>query len=168
MIKQFVPQEFCLKCRGCCRFKESNSVWLPCLLEEEIQELLDKDIPPATISLERKIQPIPDPQGEGFICAFLNVSENKCRIYVFRPFECQIYPFLLNLRGKSVVLTVDLNCPYLKENLDTPEFKKYAEYLVSYLNSPKQIALLKDNPHILQTYEELAQAIEFKLSDEIK
>jgi len=79
-----------------------------------------------------------------------------------------VVPFLINLRDKKVVLTVDLNCPYLKDHLNTPEFKEYAEYLVSYLNSPKQVALFKGNPHFLQTYEELSRAIEFKLSDELK
>jgi len=165
MIKQFIPSDFCLKCLGCCRFKEFNSVWLPCLLDEEIQVLLEKKIPPASISIERKIQPIPDGEG-GFICPFLNLKDNKCKIYDFRPFECQLYPFLINLRGKKIILTVDLNCPYIKENINTPQFKEYLDYLSNYLNSPKQIKLLKENPQILQAYEEVAELIELKIDNE--
>ena len=168
MIKQLIPEEVCVKCQGCCRFKEYNSAWLPCLLEEEIQDLLDKKMPPASLSLDKKIQPLPHPQGEGFICAFFDIHENKCKIYVFRPFECQLYPFLINLREKRIILTVDLNCPYIRENLKSQECKEYIDYLVAFLNSPAQIRLLKNNPQILQAYEEVAQIAELRPPDEIK
>lgn len=168
MIKQLVPQGVCLKCQGCCRFKEDNSVWLPCLLDEEVQGLLDKKIPPACISLDRKIQPVPNPKGEGFICAFFNPEENKCKIYGFRPLECQLYPFLLNLRGKKITLTLDLNCPYVRENLKSKELKDYVSYLAAFLNSPSLLRVLKDNPHILQAYEDVLEVIELTPPDEIK
>lgn len=166
MIKQFVPQEVCLKCRGCCRFKEMDSVWAPCLLEQEIQDLLDKKIPPAAISIDRRIMPLPNPKGEGFICTFLNSEDNKCRIYDFRPFECQLYPFLITLRDKKVFLTVDLNCPYIKTKINSQEFKDYLNYLTAYLNEPARLALLKDNPHIIQAYEEVLDVMELNLPDE--
>lgn len=168
MIKQLVPQEFCLKCKGCCRFKEENSVWSPCLLDEEVQLLLDKALPAAYISADRRIKPIADPAGAGFICAFLGAQDNRCKIYSFRPFECQLYPFLINLRDKKVILTVDLNCPFIRENLKSREFKEYAEYLAAFLNAPKQIEMLKENPQIIQAYEEVSEIIELKVSDEIK
>lgn len=141
-------------------------MWLPCLMEEEIQDLLDKNIPPATISIDRKIQPVPHPDNEGFICAFFDLPQNKCKIYEYRPFECQLYPFLINLRGKKVILTVDLNCPYVKENLQTKEFKEYTDYLVNFLKCPAQLRLLKDNPQLLKTYEDISEIIELKISDE--
>jgi len=166
VIKQFVPQEVCLKCRGCCRFKEMDSVWAPCLLEQEIQDLLDKKIPPAAISIDRRIMPLPNPKGEGFICTFLNSEDNKCRIYDFRPFECQLYPFLITLRDKKVFLTVDLNCPYIKTKINSQEFKDYLNYLTAYLNEPARLALLKDNPHIIQAYEEVLDVMELNLPDE--
>lgn len=168
-LKQFVPQEVCLKCQGCCRFKEQDSVWSPCLLDEEILELVDKEgIPPASISSNKRIVPVPCEGIEGFICAFLDAKENKCKMYTMRPFECQLYPFLLNLRDKKIILTVDLNCPYIQEHINTKEFKEYAEYLTAFLNSPKQIKMLKDNPHLLQAYEEVAEIIELNINNEIK
>ena len=160
MIEQFVPGEYCLKCKGCCRFKEELSVWRPCLLEEEIQEFLDKDIPPAAISKEKKLMALSAPSGEGFVCPFLSPEDNKCKIYEFRPFECQLYPFLINLRHKKVILTVDLNCPYVTEQIKSPAFKEYAEYLADFLNSPRQIKMLKDNPQLLVAYEEVADIVE--------
>lgn len=163
MIKQFIPQGFCLKCQGCCRFKEADSVWAPCLLDTEIQELLDKDIPPALISINRRIAPVPDPAQDGFICPFLGPSDNKCKIYESRPLECQLYPFLVNLRSNKVLLTVDLNCPYAKENLKTGRFKEYTEYLAAFLNAPEQVRALKNNPQIIQAYEKVLDILELKI-----
>jgi Fe-S-cluster containining protein len=169
MIQQFVPQEFCLKCRGCCRFKEANSVWSPCLLDEEIQELLDKPgMPAASISIDRRIQPIANPGGADFICPFLEIRENKCQIYGLRPFECQLYPFLINLRNDKVLLTVDLNCPYVYEKINSQQAKDYIVYLTGYLNSEPLRSLLKDNPQIIQAYEEVREVAELNLPHEIK
>jgi len=139
-----------------------DSAWTPCLLEEEIQDLIDKDIPAAYINIQKKIRPVPDPKGEGFLCAFLDADSNKCKIYQMRPFECQLYPFLINLRNNKVVLTVDLNCPYVQENINKKEFKEYAGYLAAYLNSPEQLEILTDNPQIIQAYEDVRDVIELK------
>lgn len=163
MIKQFVPQEVCLKCKGCCRFLKPDSVWAPCLLEEEVQDLLDRKIPPVSIDINRRIQPVPLTGADGFACPFLDVPGNKCKIYELRPFECQLYPFLIALRDKKVLLTVDLNCPYIKENLDSEELKAYTEYLNAFLNSPAQLRILKGNPQIIQAYEEVLDIVELKI-----
>jgi uncharacterized protein len=169
VIKQFVPQDFCLKCRGCCRFKEANSVWSPCLLDEEMQGLLDKKgIPTALISIDRRIQPIANPGGADFICPFLETRANKCQIYDFRPFECQLYPFLINLRKGKVLLTVDLNCPYVYEKINSQEAKDYIVYLTHYLNSGPLRSMLKENPQIIQAYEEVREVAELSLPDEVK
>ena len=164
MIKQFVPSEFCIQCKGCCWFKEADSVWSPCLLDEEIQEVLDKkDIPVASISINRRIQPIANPGGADFVCPYLGIPDNKCKIYEIRPFECQLYPFLINLRKGKVLLTVDLNCPYVYENINSRQAKDYIIYLTGYLNSPKQIKMLKSNPQIIQAYEEVREVAEINL-----
>ena len=169
MIKQFVPTELCLKCRGCCCFKEAGSVWSPCLLDEEIQKLLDKPgIPAASISLDRRIRPIANPGGAGFICPFLEIRGNQCQIYDFRPFECQLYPFLINLRKDKVFLTVDLNCPYVYGKINSQEAKEYIVYLFEHLNSPALLSMLKDNPQIIQAYEEVREVAELNLPHEIK
>lgn len=162
-IKQFIPQEFCLKCQGCCRFSRQDSAWLPCLLDEEIQELLDNNsIPAANISIDRRIQPVADEKSGLFFCAFFKKEENKCRIYDLRPFECGLYPFLITLRGKKVLLTVDLNCPYIQEKTNSSEFKEYVQYLTDFLNSPSRLKMLKSNPQVIQAYEEVLDVVELK------
>ncbi len=164
VIKQLIPQEICLKCKGCCRFSQADSVWTPCLLEEEVQELLDKkDLPPAYISKDRKIQAVPNHADGGFHCAFFNPSQNKCRIYESRPLECQLYPFLISIRDNKVYLTVDLNCHFVKEHLKREKFKEYTEYLAAFLNSPQQLQLLRRNPQIIQAYEEVLDILELDI-----
>ncbi|MBU1125383.1 MAG: hypothetical protein KKC84_05115, partial [Candidatus Omnitrophica bacterium] len=62
---------------------------------------------------------------------------------------------------------LDLHCPYIKEELQSPSLKEYIEYLTAFLNAPAQKALLKDNPHIIQAYEEVREVMELSASDEI-
>ena len=138
-------------------------------MDEEVQELADKEgVPAASISIDGRLQPIANPDGEGFICPFLGSADNQCRIYNLRPFECQLYPFLINLRKEKVLLTVDLNCPYVYEKIDTPLAKEYIIYLTAYLNSPKMLKVLKDNPQIIQAYEEVREIAELGLPHETK
>jgi len=115
------------------------------------------------LSYLKRIQPIANPGGEDFICPFLGPEDNKCAIYGIRPFECQLYPFLINLRNGKVLLTVDLNCPYVYEKIDSQEAKDYISYLCDYLNSPEQLEILKDNPQIIQAYEEVREVAELRL-----
>jgi Fe-S-cluster containining protein len=160
VIKQIVPQEVCLKCQGCCRFSEQDSVWLPHLLGEEIQELLKKNFPPSLISQDKNIRSVPYPKQNNFICSFFQPKDNKCAIYAFRPFECQLYPFLVNRKDDNVFLAVDLRCPFVKESLESQEFKEYIRYLTSFFNSPRRIKILKNNPQIIQIYEDVLNLAE--------
>ena len=40
-LKQFVPSEVCLKCNGCCRYKQADSVWRPKLGQKDQRHLAD-------------------------------------------------------------------------------------------------------------------------------
>jgi len=144
-----------------------DSVWAPCLLDEDIQNLLDSDIPPATLSIEKRIVPVASEAVEHYLCPFFAYVDNKCRVYDIRPFECKLYPFLLSMRNKKINLTIDLNCPYAAEKVKTKEFNDYVEYLTDYLNSPAVLELLKENPHILQAYEDVLDVVELKNPDEL-
>ena len=163
MIKQVIPKDYCLSCLGCCRFSEQDSVWLPHLLEKEAQELLKKDFPAALISCDKKIRSIPYPAQNNFICSFLQPKDNKCKIYAFRPFECQLYPFLISRKGEEAFLALDLKCPFVKENLESQKFKAYIRYLTGFFNNPRKIKGLKNNPQIIQIYEGVLNLAELNL-----
>ncbi len=157
MIKQFVPEEVCLKCQGCCRFKEEVGVWLPCLLEEEVPALKKNNY---FFSDDKKIIPAFSKKEGIFFCPFLNRSENKCAIYRQRFFDCQLYPFVINRKGKKTHLAVDLNCDFVKNNFKIVDFNRYAEYLLGLLTGQVYKNILKNNPQIIQLYPEVVDLAE--------
>ena len=180
MIKQFLPQEACLACQGCCRFAQEDSVWVPALLNEEIEHFLGQGVAAALITPQKKLKMIPFPKQKVYLCPLFNYEENKCKAYDLRPLECQLYPFLICAkqdsgagdagitataasRTRKVYLAADSNCPFLKEKNKTPEFKEYARYLVSLLQNPPYAELLRSNPHIIQSYAEVSEIQELSL-----
>jgi len=154
LLRQFVPQEACLKCKGCCRFKRRDSVWLPTLLEEEAADFGKLGLPPALIAIDKKIRVASFPKEKTFICSLFNPEENKCKIYQHRPFECRLYPFVLTRREDTACLALDPNCPFAASHRETKEFKEFTAYLKDFLQGPQQKAVLKNNPQIIQDYPE--------------
>ena len=163
VIKQIIPDDFCLSCHGCCRFSEAETSWSPILLDSEIQQLMEGGYPPSLISPMKRIRPVPDAQSGRFFCAFLNPNDNKCKIYKERPLDCCLYPFMIARKGKKVFLACDLRCPFVDNHLETDEFKDYAQYLNDVLNSPSSLNLLRTNPQILQEYEGLLDLQEINI-----
>jgi len=153
-LKPFIIPGFCLRCQGCCRFAEQETVWTPHLLEDEQIRLA-----PHTKKIELRANPA---QGN-FVCQFLNQKDNRCKIHGIHPFECQLYPFLINRQGKKVYLSVDLRCLYMKENTDLARYKDYCEYLNTFFNSPEVKKNLKANPQLVQSYVHVLDIFEIML-----
>ena len=107
-LKQFVPSEVCLKCDGCCRYKEANSIWRPAGDIKTVQTC-----------------------GK-HLCEFLNGKDNTCGIYAKRPFECSLYPFILSKTPDAVKVYAHLGCPYVQDHLPRADFDAYAAYLKEF------------------------------------
>jgi len=58
---------------------------------------------------------------------------------------------------------VDFNWPYINKIINDPSFKEYSEQLAKFLNSPAQVKLLRNNPQVLQAYEEVSEIIELDI-----
>ncbi len=162
MIKQFVAREFCLACHGCCRFAQPDTIWSPCLLQEDVRQLVKHKIPFLPATAGHKIKVVYDKDRDTFICGFLNPGSNRCGIYAFRPFECRLYPFLLNRRGEKIFLAVDAQCPGVGKNVKSAHFKKYTRYLADLLRSPALSNALRRNPQVIQAYAEAIDLVELK------
>ena len=165
-LPQFVPQKVCLSCDGCCRFKEEESRWRPKLAIEE-KELFKEQ----KIGLAQKIfsrDPV-DSQGYlktvscsgGYHCTFFNLEKNTCRIYNHRPFECQLYPYILSRKEQKAAIFVHLNCPYVQEKIGSDEFKNYVLKLEQCLLDPEALAFLRGNPQLVGDYAEFQNELEF-------
>jgi hypothetical protein len=149
-FKQFVPSEICLKCNGCCRYKEADSAWRPKLGardQESLSELITGDIVLDAQSYIKTIQVC----GEHF-CKFLNGADNTCSIYTKRPFECSLYPFILSKTPDAVKLYVHLSCPYVQDHLPRADFEAYVAYLKEFFRRPDIREFLSHNKAMFHDY----------------
>lgn len=146
-----MPPGYCLRCRGCCRFKDRQGPWQPHLLGSE-KELREKT---GMVANEAGREP-------GYRCVSLDTARNECTIYPSRPFECRLYPFVLNRRGDRLFLSVDPNCPYVKEQEGRAEFVAYAGKLASRLQQALAAAL-RENRHLFQPYPDVRDVAELAL-----
>lgn len=163
MIKQLIPSEVCLSCKGCCRYSARNSSWAPTLLQEEARDLLRGTIAGTFISETNKLKVITDHSGQNnYLCPCLNVRDDTCTIYPNRPLECQLYPFVLALADAKYVLGVDAQCPFVEQNLLDPEFRKFGDGLLEYFNSSHGRYILQKNPHLFQEYSGIVVLAELK------
>ena len=163
MIRQLVPEDVCLKCQGCCRFSELESIWSPNLLDEDIQALLKNSIPPFFILADKKIRLVHHQAQGCHICSLFEISSNKCKAYAFRPFECQLYPFLINRRNQKVFLAVDQKCPFVQARQKGEGLESYCRYLVDFLSQPDLLDALRRNAHIIQEYSGVLDLAELKI-----
>jgi Fe-S-cluster containining protein len=142
-IRQIIPEGYCLSCQGCCRFAEGRSAWAVRLSAEEQQAL----------GIQDTIVPSAADQSTGqCICTYFDSRQARCAVYYKRPFECQLYPFVMNRQGASVFLALDLNCPYAKAQYETQAMRDFISYLAGVCNSPAFVQTLRENPWLIQQY----------------
>ncbi len=157
---QFVPQEICLSCRGCCRYKEAESVWRPKIALEELKGNEHKIDLIGALGKDAYINTVEE-QGQNR-CSFLNLKANKCGVYTGRPFECRLYPFLLTRPKETgrVTLSVHLSCPYVQESRYSAGFEQHVGVLKAYLYGKERARFLKNNPALVGDYSEYPNEIE--------
>ncbi len=159
-VKQFVPQIECLSCDGCCRYSQKQTVWAPLFLFDEIVDLTARNIVPCCLFTHvdshagdsARIDLI-EADGGQFLCPCFGLNTNKCKIYADRPFDCQLYPFLLAREQDKAYLAVDENCPYIKKTgISTKSMKDHVRYLVEFFSSENIVKVIKGNPKMIQEY----------------
>lgn len=143
-MDQIIPDGYCLKCKGCCRFSRERSEWGVHLTLDEQRAL----------GIEDTVIPSPkDPASGTCFCVLFDARQEQCTVYYKRPLECRLYPFLINRRGSTVFLAIDLNCPYAREHYETREMRDYIASLVVECDTPDFIRRLKESPWLIQSYD---------------
>ncbi len=166
MIKQFLTQEICLSCQGCCRFHQQHSVWAPFLFDEDVARLQESRVALSCIAPENSLclSAVPEAErafvGAEFTCTFFKRKENQCGIYSLRPLECQLYPFVVNQKETKIFLGVDTQCPGIQEKLQTHEGQEYCKYLVALLKSPAYQAMFIRHARRIPTYPDIENICE--------
>ena len=163
-MKQFVPSQVCLGCDGCCRFKEEDSAWRPRIAESEKKQistkpgLAEKIFSKATIAEDGHLKAV---ACHGlYICNFFNPEHNTCGIYHARPFDCQLYPFVLTKDQEKIAVCVHLNCPYVQEKRKAEEFPRYVDYLKEFFVRAEVKTFLKKNPTLVGDYSPYREELE--------
>ncbi|MDD5019575.1 MAG: YkgJ family cysteine cluster protein [Candidatus Omnitrophica bacterium] len=157
-LEQLVPQEVCLSCDGCCRYAQAASVWSPLFLFEEIQELTQKNLVPSCIfshakgSFHKAARIDLVAHGDHFICPCFDEKTRQCKIYLYRPLDCRLYPFLLVRQEGRLALGVDMKCPYIREHLEEAPTREYTKDLQDFLSSPEFRIIAQNDPGIFQEY----------------
>ncbi len=190
MLSQLVPSELCLKCDICCRFPDSDSFLAPFFTEEEVQKAsrngLSLDFFTGEKSGKIGLIPFPDEiespgHNGGCQCPCFDPVSHQCSIYEARPFDCQIYPFVLMRLDRQalpsatpgfggmeseagrplnvnqpneVVLGMDTKCPFIRDRLNSPEIQAFSSELAQRLESPTCQTLLLKNPDLIGPFQE--------------
>ncbi|MFH1622642.1 MAG: YkgJ family cysteine cluster protein [Candidatus Omnitrophota bacterium] len=159
-LKQLIPEEYCLKCDVCCRFVEPHSIWSPLFTNSEINYLVEKDILPPLVFTTHPDTQKNNPRAQRinliqdrdiFICPCFNSPDNRCKIYIDRPFECRLYPFLLTKKEGQIYLAIDKKCPYLN-SVEEDKIKSYTGYLKRELKKPEAISFVKQIKDLFLDY----------------
>ena len=146
-LQQFVPSRVCLSCDGCCRFKEKESAWRPHVTGDEKSAFKKEDL-----DATGRVKTIGCVHDGRHPCSFLEVSTGACRVYQHRPFECQLYPFVLTKKNGQTTLAVHLPCPYIQEKNRTMEFEEHVGFLKIYFQRKDVLDFLKKNPALAGEY----------------
>jgi hypothetical protein len=127
LLMQYVDSSYCLRCQGCCRFREQHSVWSPQTIE-------------------------PVPCGDGYVCPKLERSSNRCAVYKNRPLDCTLYPFLLHRSGGRVYIAVHRQCPFVQEHGDAEALAEYAAYLHQVFSKDPVRSFIRAHPELICAY----------------
>jgi len=149
-LKQFVPSEVCLKCDGCCRYKEADSAWRPKLGQDEQAGLAALITASDVLDAQGYIKTVQTHKGH--LCRFLNGADNTCGIYTKRPFECSLYPFILSRTPDAVKVYVHLSCPYVQDHLSHSSFDDHAAYLKDFFHRADVREFLSHNKAMFHDY----------------
>ena len=142
LLKQFVPSSVCLECQGCCRFQEPQSPWRPKVGQAE------------TLAGDTDVKGyLTTKPGDGCVyCRHFNPVDNTCGVYTIRPFECQLYPFILSKEDTGIKVYMHLACPHIQQSQGKEDLDQYTDYLKEFLNSVSSKEYLSNNQRLLHDY----------------
>jgi Fe-S-cluster containining protein len=164
-LPQFVPQEVCLSCDGCCRFKDHQSVWRPKTADQEKKKidsrrtLAERIFSQPSIGKDDRLTTVME-QGV-CRCKFFDLSTHHCRIYQNRPFECQLYPFLMAKKQDGIYLAVHLSCPHVMGYRHSKTFEEYFLRLKDYFQRETIKNFIEQNQRLAGDYSEYDNELEY-------
>lgn len=157
-LPQLIPSSRCMSCDVCCRFPEKDSALAPYFTAKEIRQAIGRGIPPERFSNDQggRIELMPHPNGEGYICPAFDPASNGCRIYNDRPLDCQLFPLALmwDPSKSTVLLGYDRKCPFIAETLFEAGPFEYGRSMAARFESNEMIKTLGAHPGWVGAFQE--------------
>lgn len=154
-LPQFVPSDYCLRCRGCCVFTSAPVDWRARLtVEEEIA--LEKRSPGCSFGGILRALPVSESR---LACVFLDSADHHCRVYSQRPLECAAYPFLLSVEDEEIRLYAHLACPFVREHQQDACFTEHALALTRHLQDESSPTEMKAAANSFPDYSRFADEL---------
>ncbi len=156
VVEQIVPSRVCFACDVCCRFPEADSPLRPYFTKEEIQAAIARGIPPDAFPDHAGSKVAVVPHGDSYMCPAFQPETGHCGIYEDRPLDCRLYPVAVmwDQAHASVVMGWDSKCPFIRDNLDSPESRAYVERTVALLESEEPVRVFLANPQLIGAFQD--------------
>lgn len=156
-LYQIIPSEVCFSCDVCCRFLDVDSPLAPIFTNTEKQQVISEGANPALFKLQKdssSSQINLRPYEDYYICPFFEPETSRCTIYANRPLDCQLYPFavMFNQDRSSVVLGVDMLCPFSEAHYESEAFQQHLQQVIEYVESEQIITILNKNWNLIGDY----------------
>lgn len=157
VVEQIVPSRVCFACDVCCRFPERDSTLRPYFTEAEIRAAVARGLSPDAFPDQAGSKVAVVPNGEeGYRCPAFDPQTGQCGIYEARPLDCRLYPVAVmwDRAGSGVVLGWDSKCPFIRDNLDSPESRAYVERTAAFLESQESIEVFTSNHQLIGEFQD--------------
>jgi uncharacterized protein len=156
VVEQIVPSRVCFVCDVCCRFPEADSPLRPYFTKEEIQAAITRGILPDAFPDHAGSKVAVVPHGDGYMCPAFQPETGHCGIYEERPLDCRLYPVAVmwDQAHASVVMGWDSKCPFIRDNLDSPESRAYVERTAALLESEEPVRVFLANPQLIGAFQD--------------
>jgi uncharacterized protein len=155
LSEQIVPSAACAVCEVCCRFPEADSPLRPYFTHDEIQAAISAGISPQAFPDHAGSKITLVPSGDGYQCPAFDSATRECRIYASRPLDCQLYPVAVmwDATQQNVVMGWDTKCPFIMQNLESPESRAYVNRTAERLESESMVRVFAKNPDLIGAFQ---------------
>ena len=156
VVEQIVPGQVCFACDVCCRFPEQDSALRPYFTKEEIKAAVARGLSPDAFPDHAGSKVVVVPNGEGYRCPAFDPTTGHCGIYEERPLDCRLYPVAVmwDQAHAAVVMGWDSKCPFIRDNLDSPESRAYVARIGAVLESQETVSIFSSNRQLIGSFQD--------------
>ena len=114
-----IGSEDCFACRGCCTFDERYLDYAPLFTEEQrarvLAEFPEEGVEFVAVGRMWRIGLRVMPGTGRCVCPLLDRRSWGCRVYGYGVFDCDTWPYQVQVRGGRRLLTLTPECPVVGE-----------------------------------------------------